>query len=150
MFRVCMFYTKNNEEALEALNNGFLRVFTKIEQYKGDGDLGAWIRRVIVNTTLNYLKANKQVIIEEITENTIAISGDESYNPMAALNKQQLLTLVAKLPEATKVVFNLYAVEGYNHKEIGTLLGISENTSKWHYAEARKKLQVFITQYDSR
>lgn len=143
MGSICLRYTRNQEDAIEVLHNGFLKVYKNIHTYDpAKASLYTWIRKVIVNTSIDFIrqreKFHTRIELEKVEEP--AIDAD-AVNRMSA---QELLQLVRKLSPATQGVFNLYVVEGYNHREIGTLLGISEGTSKWHLSEARKQLQHLL------
>lgn len=138
-----MRYTKNEEDAVEVLNNSFLKVFVNIQRYDpGVASLYTWIRTIVINTCLDFIKQrSKHQQYNELEE------AAEVYIDAEAINKIEvsaLLQLVRQLPPATQAVFNLYVVDGYNHKEISQLLNISEGTSKWHLSEARKSLQQMI------
>ena len=143
MILLCLRYTKNEEDAVEVLNNGFLKVFNNIQRYEpGKASLYTWIRTIVINSCLDFIKSkNKIERHEELT------SAQEVQIDAEAINKMEvsrLLQLVRQLPPATQGVFNLYVIDGYNHKEISQMLKISEGTSKWHLSEARKSLQQMI------
>ena len=147
MMTICTRYTRNEEDAVEVLNNGFLKVFTHIERYDGaQGALFTWIRTIVVNSCLDFIKKRQRSVqageLKEVTE--VHIPADVIGKMKAA----EILKLVRQLPPATAAVFNLYVVEGYNHREIGKLLDISEGTSKWHLSEARKNMQKMIQKID--
>jgi len=145
MAALCLRYTRNNEDAVEALNNGFLKVFRNIDRYDpAQGSLYTWIRTLVLHACLDFLKSRERLqSTSALTETTdAAISPDAVSHLQAA----ELLELVRSLQPATATVFNLYVLEGYNHREIAQLLGISEGTSKWHLHEARKQLQQRIQQ----
>ena len=140
MVTICLRYMKDEEDAVEVLNNGFLKVFQNIQRYDpAQASLYTWIRTIVVNSCLDFIRKKSR------TEKHFELSGEtEVHVPADAINRMkagELLSLVRSLPPATAAVFNLYVVEGYNHKEIGSLLGISDGTSKWHLSEARKQLQ---------
>ncbi|MDB5253680.1 MAG: polymerase sigma factor [Flaviaesturariibacter sp.] len=143
MITLCLRYTKNEADAVEVLNNGFLKVFKYIQRYDpGQASLYTWIRTIVVRSCLDFIRAKQR--IEPHTELTDA--GD-SHIPAEAVSKMkaaELLQLVRRLPAATQAVFNLYVIEGYNHREIGELLDIQEGTSKWHLSMARKALRKMI------
>lgn len=149
MMGICMRYTKNEHDAIEALNNGFLKVFQNIQRYEpAQASLYTWIRTIVIRSCLDFIKARqRQEAPRELTESTDIPLPAEVIGKMKAAS---LLALVRQLPPSTQAVFNLYAIEGYNHREIGELIGISEGTSKWHLSEARKQLQQFIKLEDVR
>jgi RNA polymerase sigma-70 factor (ECF subfamily) len=143
MVTICLRYTKNEEDAVEVLNSGFLKVFQNIQRYDpAQASLYTWIRTIVVNSCLDFIrKKNRTLQHHELSNATeVHIPADV----VSRLKASEILGLVRSLPPATGAVFNLYVIEGYTHKEIGTLLGISEGTSKWHLSEARKQLQQKI------
>lgn len=139
MMSLCLYYTKNEADALEVLNNGFLKVFNNINKYEStQASLYTWIRTIIINSCLDHIKNRKTETLEEIDE---AAEVHIASEVISRFNAKDLLDMVRKLPPATQAVFNLYVIEGYSHKEIGAMLGISTGTSKWHLSEARKQLK---------
>ena len=144
MLGVCYRYTKSMEDAEDVLQEGFIKVFKNLNQFKGSGDLGAWIRRIMVNTAINYLKSQPryQYGLAYSDEKLHPVSDD---NPEISLNARDLADLIRQLPVGYQTIFNLYAVEGYKHSEIGKILGINEGTSKSQYARARALLISWLT-----
>lgn len=145
MVNLCLRYMKNEDDAVDALNNGFLKVFRNLQRYDpAQASLYTWIRTVVVRCCLDVIKQkNKIESYEELMpQNEIAVQP----SVIEKLKASEVLELVRQLTPATQTVFNLYVVEGYNHREIGELLGVSEGTSKWHLSEARKNLQKMIRQ----
>lgn len=145
MMTVCLRYTRNDEDAVEVLNTGFLKVFRNIQRYEsGQASLYTWIRSIVVNSCLDFVKQKQRIAdVERISEE------DEVHIEPEIISKistNELLQQVRLLPPATQAVFNLYVIEGYSHREIGQLLSISEGTSKWHLSEARKNLQQLINE----
>lgn len=144
MLGVCCRYFKTIEEAEDALQEGFIKVFANLKKFRGEGSLQGWIRRVIINTALNEYRSNQKHYfhsdIHELEEFIIDESklGDK-------FDVEDLLKLVQNMPDGYRVVFNLYEVEGYSHKEIAAMLKISKNTSKSQLLKARKYLQKEIT-----
>ncbi len=138
MLSVCRRYVRSLEDAEEVLSNAFIKIFQKIDQYSGQGSLGGWIRRIMVNEALNYIRYQKNLFVEIETENHSELSHSTFADQLDA---DHLLAMIAELPLGYRTVFNLYAIEGYAHKEIGEMLGISENTSKSQLSKARKHLQ---------
>jgi RNA polymerase sigma factor (sigma-70 family) len=142
MISVCLWYTKNEEDAVEVLNNGFLKVFKNISRYDPvKGSVFTWIRKIIVNSCLDFVKQNER--IEQHQELTEAM--EIPAQKISIMKTAELLAMVRCLPRATAAVFNLYEIEGYSHREIGEMLAISEGTSKWHLSEAKKKLREKLT-----
>jgi RNA polymerase sigma factor (sigma-70 family) len=143
MMTICIRYTKNEQDAVEVLNNGFLKVFRNIDKYKADqGSVYTWIRKIVINSCLDFIRSK-----QKLTAHDEIMHAEEAHVPaevISRLKAQELLDLIRKLPPATQAVFNLYVIEGYNHREIGELLNISDGTSKWHLSEAKKSLQKMI------
>ncbi|RYY59760.1 MAG: sigma-70 family RNA polymerase sigma factor [Chitinophagaceae bacterium] len=143
MLGVCYRYTRSVRDAEDILQEGFMKVFLHLGQYKQEGELGAWIRRIMVNTALNFLKRNRKY--QEgmfFTEEYLHPVTDE--DPSRRMEAKELADLVRQLPQGYQVIFNLHAVEGYTHVEIGEMLGISDGTSRSQYARARKLLITWI------
>jgi RNA polymerase sigma-70 factor (ECF subfamily) len=142
MYQVCLSYTKNRDEAKDVLQDGFIKVFKSINTFKGEVDLERWIRRIIVNTSIDYyrksLKELKPIDISEVTN----LASELNY--LETIGANDLLGLVRKLPDGARVIFNLYAVEGYTHKEISEMINISEGTSKSQFSRGKQLLQKMI------
>jgi RNA polymerase sigma factor (sigma-70 family) len=143
MMALCIRYTRNEEDAIEVLHNGFLKVFKHLGTYDvSKASLYTWIKTIVVNSAIDFIRSKQKFgTTIELTEMQEVGMDNEAIQRMSAT---ELLQLVRQLPNATQTVFNLYVVEGYNHREIGELLGISEGTSKWHLSEARKQLQQLL------
>lgn len=143
MMGVCLRYVADYDEAQDILQEGFIKVFQKIDSFEGKGSLDGWIRKIMVNTALDFFRKNKEKkYFMEITEDDHSISTDITI--METLGAREILLMIQALPPGFRTVFNLYAIEGYSHKEIGIMLGISESTSKSQYARARANLQKNI------
>ena len=140
MFVVCLRYSKSREEAEEVLQEGFLKVFRFLHQFRDEGSFEGWIRKIMVNCALQRLRSSSKLApvlnIESYNEQLVMHANAEGL-----MNSKELLRLVMSLPPAYKMVFNLYVFEGYKHKEIAEMLGISEGTSKSNLADARVYLQ---------
>lgn len=142
---VCYRYHNNEEDARSSLNIGFMKILKGLETVDDDVNFPAWSKRIIVNTLIDeYRKKrnyNSRVSSRE-TERELDIDASPEANEAESnFGYESLLKLITELPEVSQKVFNLYVIEGYNHKEIGDLLGISEGTSKWHLSTARKMLR---------
>jgi len=145
MITVCLRYTKNDEDAVEVLNNGFLKVFKNIQRYESlQASLYTWIRTIVVNSCLDFIKKKQR--LEKVNELDAETEVHIAPEVISKIKTEELLGQVRRLAPATQAVFNLYVIEGYTHKEIGQLLNITEGTSKWHLSEARKNLQQLINQ----
>ncbi len=142
MLAVCMRYCANRDDAEEVMIDGFMRVFEKISQFREDGSFEGWIRRVMVTESLMFLRRNKQWR-QEIPIDDVTAEPDYAWAD-TAIHENELLRMVNQLPDGYRTVFNLYAIEGYNHAEIAELLGISEGTSKSQLSRARAILQATI------
>jgi RNA polymerase sigma factor (sigma-70 family) len=144
--RLCMRYYSNHEDARHALNNGFLKIVNGLQNVDLDElNFAAWAKRIIVNTLIDEYRKNKnhnQAIIAKETESELANAAEKVENlGSLELNYQEILDLLKTIPPISAHVFTLYVIDGYNHKEIGDLLEISEGTSKWHLSTARKLLR---------
>jgi RNA polymerase sigma factor (sigma-70 family) len=145
MMTVCLRYTKNDEDAVEVLNTGFLKVFGNIQRYDSmQASLYTWIRTIVINSCLDFIKQKQK--LEKVSELSEDVEVHIDPEVVSKIKTAELLEQVRKLAPATQAAFNLYVIEGYNHKEIGQLLNISEGTSKWHLSEARKILQQLINE----
>ena len=139
MMVLCKSYAKNEEDAIEVLQDGFLKVFQQIDKYDASrSSIYTWIRTIMIRTAIDFLRKQngKNVTIEWKEEHDPGVEA-EALERMSA---QQILCMLQHLSATTRAVFNLYITEGYNHREIGELLKINEGTSKWHLSEARKYL----------
>lgn len=143
MMNLCLRYTKDEADAMSVLNTAFFKIFKNIQQYDpSKAVFYTWIRSVIINSCIDSIKTKqKQAIVFELSE---AANVEVEAGVVTKMKAGEILNMVRLLPPATQAVFNLYVMEGYGHKEIGSLLGISEGTSKWHLSEARKNLQQQI------
>ena len=139
MMGVCYRYTKSVADAEDVLQEGFVKVFKNLHQYRGEGELGAWIRRVMVYTAINYLKQHiRYNTTMHFDATDLHVVSDD--DPQLALEGKALADLIRQLPAGYQTIFNLYAVEGYSHAEIGKIMGIKEVTSRSQYARARALL----------
>lgn len=143
MMNLCLRYTKNETDAMEALNTGFYKVYKNISRFDAaKASFYTWIRTIIIHSCLDLIKGrDSETLTGEMEQ---AAHADVPPVAVSNLSANDILKLVRELPPTTQAVFNLYVMEGYQHGEIGKLMGISEGTSKWHLSEARKKLQRMI------
>jgi len=145
MLRVCIRYLKTDELAKEALNMGFLKVFQHINTYQGHkGEPGAWIRTIMVRTCIDLRRKELKFTSDVSAETESADQVSIAPGVLEKLYAEDLLSLIRKLPDATQMVFNLYVVDGYSHKEISEQLAISESTSRWHLSEGKKQLRSLL------
>lgn len=146
MLGLCLRYVKDRGEAESVMTGGFMKIFGKINQYNGEGHFEGWMRRIMVNESLIYLRQHKNTFMMVDTEDAHAeISTEDAQQQLQA---EDLLNMVRQLPDGYRTVFNLYAIEGFSHKEISGQLGISENTSKSQLSRARNLLQHYIAQHE--
>lgn len=139
---VCLRYTRNKPEAEDVLHDAFIKIFTKIDQYKGNGSFEGWMRRIVVNTAIQSLRerSKTRLVFEEneIIEDTVSEDLDDN-TPM--LPAKELMALIQNLPDGYKVIFNMYVIENMNHQEIADSLDISLGTSKSQLFRAKKALR---------
>lgn len=143
LFRVCLRYAKDRLEAEDMLQDGFIKIFQDLKQYQGKGALGAWMRKVVVNTALQHLRKNKR-LQAEVELDQIADTHHTGEDVFARLGAEALTRLVQQLPDGYRVVFNMYVVEGYAHKEIAEKLGFTTNTSKSQLSKAKATLRKML------
>ena len=143
MMAVCFRYVRNREDAVEVLHSGFLKVFQGIQSFdESRSALFTWIQTIMVRTAIDFLR-KKNPLVQSVVWND---STEREIEAEVLVNRsaEEILYFLNQLSNTTATVFNLYIVEGYNHREIAVLLGISEGTSKWHLSEAKKKLAVML------
>jgi RNA polymerase sigma factor (sigma-70 family) len=146
MYGLCYRYVKDSMEAEDILVTAFTKVFDKIEQFKNEGSFEGWIRRIVVNEALTYLRRNRSMYLETELEQA---DREPNYDSLSDhLEAEDLMKMIQALPTGYRIVFNLYAIDGYSHKEIGEQLGISENTSKSQLSRARTYLQKLLVEND--
>ncbi len=146
MYAVCCRYVKDRMEAEDVLVMAFTKIFERLSQFKGNGSFEGWIRRVMVNESLTYLRKNRNMYLETDIE---AAALEPDYQKLEnELEANDLMKLIETLPVGYRTVFNMYALDGYNHQEIAQQLGISENTSKSQLSRARAFLQKKLTELD--
>ena len=144
MLSVCVRYVTDRETARDILQDGFIKLYTKIDTFSGSGSFAGWVRRIFVTTSLEYLRQNdalKQRASIEEYGNSIP---DNDATVLDKISADDLMECIAKLPDGYRTVFNLYAIEGYSHPEIAEMLGINESTSRSQFMRARKILQTNV------
>lgn len=133
LFSLCLKYSKTKEEAEDNLQEAFITIFNKIDQYKSKGSFEGWMKRIVINTALQtYRQKNVLNLVEENYPEEVEVEINEEY-----ISLEFLLKIIQELPERYRMVFNLYVLDGYSHKEISDLLGIAEGTSKSNLSRAR-------------
>ncbi len=145
MYAVCLRYSNNAENAQDLLQEGFIKIFRNLNRFRGDGSFEGWIRRIFVNTSIEYFR--KKTNLFSITEKEDLVVEDSSLNALDRLAEKDIILLVQELSPGYRTVFNLYAIEGYSHKEIGTMLNINEGTSKSQLARAKSILKKKVEQF---
>lgn len=141
---ICIRYMKDRDEANDLLQESFIRIFNGLKNFRKDAPLDAWIRRITINTCLEHLRKSNE--LNKVSDKDPAEEEQASFeNPDQALQAEDLIKIIQNLPTGYRTIFNLYAIEGYTHKEIAEQLGISEGTSKSQYSRARQELQKIIS-----
>lgn len=143
MIPTCKRYLKNHEDALEVFNSSMLTVFTKIVGFKQEGSFEGWVRRIMVNNCLNFIRSNKnqaQLFSTSIESNTCEEVSVNNH-VLESIDKAQLYHYLKDLSDSQQLVFNLYAIEGFSHKEISEKLKITAGTSRWYLSKARELLK---------
>ncbi len=144
MFRVLLRYAKDKSEAEDMLQDGFVRVYRDMVQFRGDGALGGWIRRIMVNTALSHLRKQRD-FVKDVPDFNVFESKFHTEEDFASnLDAQTLMSYLQRLPPGYRTVFNFYAIEGFSHEEIAEQLGISIGTSKSQLFKAREFLKKIL------
>jgi len=147
MMAVCFRYVNDRTIAEDVLIEGFMKVFDKIGQYKSEGSLEGWIRRIMVNESLGYLRKHKHQVFQENIEDAHDVHDYQVTDSFFA--QEDLMAMIGKLSTGYQTVFNLYAIEGYSHAEIAMMLGITESTSKSQLHRARAILQQMVLDWEN-
>jgi RNA polymerase sigma-70 factor (ECF subfamily) len=146
LFGIALRYAQSQEDAKDILQDGFVKVFKNLSKFKGTGSFEGWMRRIMVNTAIeHYRKKNQTYEIQESHEESIT---DRDLTALDKLAAEEILNMVKALPNGYRTVFNLFAIEGFSHKEIADMLNISEGTSKSQYARAKALLQEKIRNHE--
>ena len=148
MFPVCLRYVSDRSLAEDIMQDGFITLFTKLGSYKGDGSFEGWARRIFVTTALMALRKKDALKMSDELDSVRGMKTD-TYSQIQNLGYKELMKLIMSLPTGFRTVFNLYAVEGYSHKEIADMLGITETTSRTQLSRARIWLQKKIEERDT-
>jgi RNA polymerase sigma factor (sigma-70 family) len=145
MYAVCLRYASNAEEAEDILQEGFIKIFKKLDSFRSEGSFEGWIRRIFVNTAIEQFRRKRYLLpVTEKEENTIE---GKYFSVLDELAEKDILSLVQELSPGYRTVFNMYVVEGYTHKEIADMLGISEGTSKSQLSRAKVILQEMVKKF---
>ena len=137
---VCLRYGSNRETAEDLLQEGFIKVFSAIGSFEGSGSFEGWMRRIFVNTALEYLRKN-DILKESVEIDNAEVLQEVDYSAIERISADELMELIAELPPGFRTVFNMFVIEGYSHKEIGDALGITESTSRSQLTRAKRLLQ---------
>lgn len=143
MYAVCLRYAGDADEAKDILQEGFITIFTRLESYSGSGSFEGWARKIFVNTALMHLRKKDALRFGDDISEARTLASEEA-TPLEKIGYRQLLRMISSLPADMRTVFNLSVVEGYNHKEIADMLGITEATSRSKLLRARMRLQEMI------
>lgn len=145
MYAICLRYMKNEDDAKDALQEGFIRAFKKLSSFRFSGSFEGWLKRIFVHISIEQLRKRKYFsgIDDYIEDKNLSVS-----QPTGQLDASKLLDVVNKLPDGYRTVFNLYVIDGYSHKEIAEELGVSESTSKTQLFKARKQLQTWLKDWN--
>lgn len=146
MYVVCLRYTKSQQEAEDVLQDSFIKVFKNLKGYRGDSRLDYWIKRIVINTALN--SQRKKLYMYPMVDIDDVKNDFDHNKAFSNFQMEELLKMIKELPTGCQTVFNLFAIEGYSHKEIAEMLEVSEGTSKSQFARARKLLQDKIAEED--
>lgn len=145
MYAVCLRYAGTAEEAQDILQEGFIKIFKKLTSFRGEGSFEGWIRRIFVNTAIEHFRRKKY--LQPVTEKEENTMEGNYLSVLDELAERDILALVQELSPGYRTVFNMYVVEGYTHKEIGDILGISEGTSKSQLSRAKVILQEMVKKF---
>ena len=147
LYGVCLQYSGNDEEARDILQEGFIKIFENLRNYKHEGSFEGWIRRIVVNTALEKFRSRHNLFRVDDIDNIQEPEAEPDTEDYSGLQAVDLLFIIRELPPKYRMVFNLYAIEGYSHKEIGEMMNISEGTSKSNLSRARSILQKKVNLY---
>lgn len=144
MYGLCLRYMKHQEEAEDVLQEGFFKVFENLKQYSGEGPLGGWIRKVMVNTCLMKLRSQRRLVFPNISLEYLPEAQHPEHDLLIGDRADQIIRLIQELPSGYQTVFNLYAIEGYAHHEIAQKLGLAEGTVRSQYVRAKAALKKML------
>ncbi|HMP30712.1 MAG TPA: RNA polymerase sigma factor [Saprospiraceae bacterium] len=145
MYPTCLRYANNEDDALDILHDGFIKVFNNIDRYQVGTSLGAWIKRIVINTSIDYYrKETKRRTTDLDTVNDVT---NDDPDVISQLSAEELLGALQHLAPSYRSVFNLYVIEGYSHRELAEIMGITESTSRSNLVKARTKLKEIISTF---
>ena len=139
MVRLCLRYLKDDEETKDVISMGFVKIFKEIKKFKhqGDGSLSAWIKKIMINESLMQLRKRKHLIMCDVHENGMGM--ELNYSIDETLSAEEIFQTIQKIPDGYRTIFNLF-IDGFSHREIGEILGITESTSRSQLSHAKRKL----------
>jgi len=143
LFAICLRYSKDEDQAQDMLQESYIKIFNNLGNFKFQGSFEGWLKRICVNQCLDYIRKDRSHLFTDVNDDALQFSIPEKSSD--TLNEKYLMTLLRQLPLGYRTVFNMYAIEGYAHSEIASILGISENTSKTQLFKARKLLQKWLS-----
>ncbi len=146
LFGTALRYTRNREEAQEVLNNAFLKIFGSIKTFQTAGSFGAWINKIVIYTSIDYLR--KYAKFKDTAPLEYAANITLPNHTIEQMSADEIYELLSALSPTTRAVFSMYAIDGFKHKEIAKILNFSPNTSKWYFAKAKKELQQLIIEQE--
>lgn len=149
MLGVCLRYTKEKENALDILQDGFMKVFSNMKLFENKGSFEGWIRKIMINTAIDYYRKNKKSVMfadsKYVENNAEGIMEENNEEEFLSISTNEIMEAVQQLTPAYKTVFNMYVVDGYTHKEISEQLGINEGTSKSNFSKAKANLKKLLS-----
>lgn len=143
MYNVCLRMLHNEQDAEDVLQNAFLDIYSKLDTFRFESSIGAWIKRIVINNCINFLKKNR-LAFEELGQHHYDLEGDNEPDTPSSISVDMVKKALMDLPDGYRVVFSLYSLEGYDHQEIADILHITEATSKSQYSRARKRLKEIL------
>lgn len=146
MYAICLRYTKNSDDAEDVMQDGFIKIYHALESFKGDSNIKTWMRRIMVNTAINHYRLKQKLDVKPIDNEVSEVQNFNDNNAISKMSTNELLDVIQELPDGYRMVFNLYSIEGYKHKEIAEMLDITEGTSKSQFAKARHFIQKLISE----
>jgi len=146
MYTICRRYARHDAEAEDILQDALIKVYNNIKKFRSEGSLEAWIRRIVINTALKTVSKSSFQKEQLGTDNYREVATEPRV--FKSLSAEELMGLIARLPDGYRIVFNLAAIEGYTHKEIGDMLGIKESTSRSQLTKARRMLQTLVLEQE--
>lgn len=143
MFNTCLRMLKNREDAEDVLQNSFIDIFSKLEMFRGDSTIGAWVKRIVVNNCINFIK-KKRILLTDLDQSKMEHVEDDTTSDDLKIDTQKVQEALYQLPNGYRIVFSLYAIEGYDHAEIAEILDTSVSTSKSQYSRAKKRMRELL------